>query len=92
MNRYKLALEKHPVVKDDESIVVYRKGSGGEILAIYNKVMDVVTRETPFNPKFRKELVYNHVKGIPKSLKLLHLQAVAVLRIKKISDIKNQLK
>lgn len=74
--------------EDNEVIVAYKKGSGGEIVRTYNSISEIVRTEQIFNGKFSDTNVIVALQGARKSTKLLHCQAVVVLRIKKIADVK----
>lgn len=81
--------KSEPTLKNDELIVAYKKGSGGEILRTYNSVKQLTEIEKVFNGSFARKTVWRCLCGRVKSVTLLHLQSRVALRIKKISDVKD---
>jgi hypothetical protein len=74
-------------LNEDECIVLFRKGSRGEVVAIYNNAADIAENEIHFNPRFSQSNIYFNLQGYTKSFKLLHLKSVVVARIRKRADI-----
>jgi hypothetical protein len=79
-------------LKKDEVIVAYKKGSRGIILRTYNSVREIVDLEKQYNNSFSSSCVTYVLSGLRKSTRLFHLQAMAVFRVKKISEVKDALK
>jgi len=75
---------------EDECIVFYRKGSRGEIVAVYNTTDEIVQKEKPLNNRFTSSSLSMALRGGCKSFKSLYHQAVVVPRIRKRAEIMNE--
>ena len=88
MNKFKMCNKKSSLVGEGQVIVAYKKGSGGQVLCVYESSVDICRRELVYNSRFKSSCITSNLIGASKSIKLLHLQAVCVLRVKNISELK----
>ncbi len=82
MNKFKQCNHQSPTVNEGQVIVAYKKGSFGKVLGVYKSIREVLKREVVYNDKVHYTTINSHLLGKSKTIKLLHLQAVCVLRIK----------
>lgn len=75
------------VVNKDQVIVLYKRGSLGEVVAIYDTVLDIVFDEKFFNSRFKDSYVYRCLYGNCKSFTSLKYQCKIVPRLKNRSEI-----
>ena len=70
-------------LKEDEEIVLYKKGSRGEIVGVYNSINEMCKIEQVYNGNFRLNSIWVCLAGIGKSYTSLHHQCKVVPRIRK---------
>jgi len=82
---------KQTKLKDDEVIVMYKCGSYGQIVGIYECVKDIVSEERFFNKRLSFTTIYNCLYGIQKTTKSLKHQCIVKLVIKKRTEVINEI-
>jgi hypothetical protein len=82
------AIKSSSVLKEGQVIVAFKRGSKGEVLGVYHSIREIYKKEHEYNNRFNYCSINSHLIGNTKTMRLLHLQAVCVLRIKNISDLK----
>lgn len=69
MIRTKTISKLEPVLKDGEKIYLYKKGSQGEVVGIYDSVKDIVEKEKILHGRFNRRSINNCLSGRDKSFK-----------------------
>jgi hypothetical protein len=69
-------------IPEGKKIYLYKKGSRGELMGVYESIKDIEIVEKYYYPKFRKNLVYSCLRGNSNSFTSYHHQCrvKAVLR------------
>ena len=80
--RTRIGLENH-VIKNDEFLVFYKKGSNGQVVGVYESVIDFVKLELYHNKSFRSSYINDVLKGRGKCFYSKHHGCMCVPRIVK---------
>jgi hypothetical protein len=75
-------------LKEDEVIVLYKKGSRGEAVGVYESVADITESEQLFYKSFSSGIIYHCLNGISKSFVSYNHRCRVVPRIRKREDVK----
>ena len=75
-------------LKEDEVIVLYKKGSRGEVVGVYESVRDIVEAEQIHYQLFSDNSVYRALYGGMKSFLSHNHRCRVVPRIRKREDVK----
>lgn len=57
---------QEPLLKEGEKIYLYKRGSYGEVVGIYNSVKEISSKELVLNGRFRSTTINNCLQGINK--------------------------
>ena len=79
-------------IEEGEVLVLYKKGSRGEIIGIYNSVKELGDLERKKYNLFGDAQILNVLSGASKSYASFHHQCRAVARVKPLSDVQEQLR
>lgn len=63
-------------------VVVYKRGSRGEVVGVYPSIKSLADEEKRFNPRFKPASIYSVLHGTSKSYFSLAHQCKAVPRIR----------
>lgn len=63
-------------------LVIYKKGSRGEVVGVYKSVKELVTLEKTLNPRFSPTNIYSCLSGHKKSFFSLYHQCKAVPKMR----------
>lgn len=77
------------LLHDDEVIVLFKKGSRGEVVGIVESVMEIVDTERRFNSKFSSGHIYKCLGSAKNSFTSLRHQCRIKPVIKKREDVKH---
>ena len=75
-------------LKEDEVIVLYKKGSRGEAVGVYDSVADIVELEKIHYQSFNDGNIYHCLNGVVKSFISFNHRCRVVPRIRKREDVK----
>lgn len=82
---------KQTKLKDDEVLVMYKCGSYGKIVGVYESIADIVDAEREFNPKISPQHILNVLSGLSKSMKMFRHQCMVKVVVKKRTDLKYEI-
>lgn len=87
-----LRCDKQEILKSDECIVLYEKGSGGNIVGVYYSLMEYSDKEQRFikdnkNISRANARLLHTIHGTSKSTFCHHLNMNVTGRIRKISEV-----
>ena len=91
LTRHSTGIKKHKFLTEDQVIVLYKAGSFGEIVGIYESAKEIENIEKPFNQLFNTANVYAAVSknGYFRSY---HHQCKVKPVIRKRSEVKELIK
>lgn len=78
------------ILRPGEVIVLYKAGSRGQIVGVYERVNDIVELEKPFNWCFSSGSVHKCIYGNIKQFRSFYHACKCVARIKKKSEVEWQ--
>lgn len=78
-------------IEEGEVLVLYKKGSRGEIIGIYNSIKELGDLERKKYNGFNDVQIYHILIGRSKSYASFHHQCRAVVRIKTLEEVREKL-
>ena len=78
-------------INDGDVLVVYKKGSRGEIIGVYETVDELVKLEQKKYAQFNSSIIYRALSGHSKAYASYHHQCRAVVRIRPLAEVREKL-